>query len=385
MDIKITLETKQLYPAVVNLKQFSSNTDVLTFEMENYMYETTDLSKMDAYAVCDMVNQEVDEVKLTKQVVEGKLKLTWEVTGYTTQLDGHITFQIVFKDIINDKSVLWYSHKGIILISSSTDGDGHIAAKYPTILQQWEQRMNTVNNDVEKNATKAENAAKTATQKADEASGSATTAASEADEAETNASKAEEMKNYIERMLNYQGTNAIEKEVVAARGEFPSLDERLDDTDIDITNHESRLEFIEQNGTVSGDTIPVGGIIAYDDELGIIPTGWEEVDISSIPRKTISKYIIPMSYQISNTSAYFFIEYPETVEVPTLEIRDGLTEVQKPDGSTIKVTGHNFQTVTKTYAILRVSYASQSSLPAFVRFSKYIDITAPDVTLLGLG
>lgn len=228
-NIKITLDTKQLYPAVINLKQFSNNTDVLTFEMENYMYETTDLSKLDAYAVCDMVNQEVDEVKLEKQVVENKLRLTWNVNGYTTQLDGHINYQIVFKNVENDKSVIWFSHQGIIFISESHDADGYIAAKYPTILQQWEERMKTTNANASNAVDQAQASADTATQKANEASQSAAKAESEATDAEKNAAKVEEMRDYINQVINYEGTNAIEKEVVQARKDYATLGNRLDD------------------------------------------------------------------------------------------------------------------------------------------------------------
>ena len=228
-DIKVTLETKQLYPAVVNLKQFSNNTDTLTFELENYMYETTDLSKLDAYAVCDMVNQEVDEVKLEKQVVENKLRLTWTVTGYTTQLDGHINYQIVFKNIENDKSVIWFSHQGIIFVNSSIDGDGYIAAKYPTILQQWEERMKTTDANATSAVDQAQASADLATQKANEASQSAAKAESEATDAETNATKVEEIRDYINQLVSYEGTNFIEKEVVQARGGYDTLGNRLDD------------------------------------------------------------------------------------------------------------------------------------------------------------
>lgn len=143
MDIKLTLENKQLYPSVINLRQFSNNTDIIKFEMPDYMYETTDLSKMPCYAVCDMGGK-IDEVKLTTEVVGNKLKITWKVTGYTTQIDGHINYSISFKDIQNEESILWFSHQGIIFVNSSIDADGYIAAKYPSILQQWEERMNSV-------------------------------------------------------------------------------------------------------------------------------------------------------------------------------------------------------------------------------------------------
>lgn len=242
MDIKITLDSKQLYPAVINLKQFSSGTDVLTFLMEDYIYETTDLSKMDAYAVCDMVNQEVDEVKLEKQVVEGKLKLTWRVDGYTTQLDGHITYQIVFKDIANEKAVMWFSHQGIIFISESHDGDGHVAAKYPTILQQWEKRMDDTDANASNILKQAQSGANTATQKANEASQSAKKAESEATDAKNSADKSEKMKDYIEELINYEGTNAIEKEVVEARGGKLTLGTRLDENEKEIKDYKVKMK-----------------------------------------------------------------------------------------------------------------------------------------------
>jgi hypothetical protein len=69
VDIKLTLKNKQLYPAAINLRQFSNNTDIIKFEMPDYMYETTDLSTMDCYAVCDMSGK-IDEVKLETEVVK---------------------------------------------------------------------------------------------------------------------------------------------------------------------------------------------------------------------------------------------------------------------------------------------------------------------------
>lgn len=367
-DIKITLESKQLYPAIVNLKQFSNNTDVLTFEMENYTYETTDLSKLDAYAVCDMVNQEVDEVKLEKQVVEEKLRLKWVVSGYTTQLSGHINYQIVFKDNTQENAKIWYSHQGIIFVNSSINGDEHIAAKYPTILQQWEERMKDVNKYASNAIDLAGDSAIQAQQSANQAEQSAINAANQAADATDSATKAEQMKDYINQLIDYEGVNGIEKEVAAARGGKTTLGTRLDDMDDVDKNHEARIDYIETNGAVAGDTIPVGGIVGYDDD-GLIPSGWEE--IFTVNK---SKYVIATSYQISATSAYFFIEYPEMSGTPVITIRDGLTEVQKPDGTSIAVTGHNFTTVTKSYAILRISYASQTSVPQFVKFAKYLDI-----------
>lgn len=339
MDIKITLENKQLYPAVVNLKQFSNNTDVLTFEMENYMYETTDLSKLDAYAVCDMVNQEIDEIKLEKQVVEGKLRLKWTVTGYTTQLDGHIAYQIVFKNIENDKSVMWFSHQGIIFISESHDGDGQIVAKYPTILQQWEERMKNTDTNASSVLKQAQTSANTATQKANEAAASATKAENEANEAEASATKAEQMKDYINELMNYEGTNAIEKEVVAARGEYPSLGNRID-------NNENRLDTIEEQGVSVADTLPIGAQVMWDDK-NPLPDNWEYVDDDISDNRQL---LINNEFSVNTRGKSEYTENGYTLPMWNLLLYKGSStgssgSVSVLSGGGVKITNGDYQTV----------------------------------------
>lgn len=249
MDIKLTLENKQLYPAVVNLRQFSNNTDILKFEMSDYMYETTDLSKLYCYAVCDM-GGEIDEVKLETEVVESKLKITWKVTGYTTQQDGHINYQIVFKNLDEEQTVLWFSYQGIVFVNSSIDADGYIAANYPSILQQWEKRMNDADfnyNQVleeakrqtqlaaeevkkaEQEVTKAKEQVRIATEQAKNATSEANRASSNADKAKSEADRAETMKDAINKLIGYEPVDAIGMEVAQARGKYDLLGERLDE------------------------------------------------------------------------------------------------------------------------------------------------------------
>ena len=339
MDIKITLENKQLYPAIVNLKQFSSGTDVLTFIMEDYMYNTTDLSKMDCYAVCDMVNQEIDEVKLTTAIVEGKLKITWEVDGCTTQLDGHITYQIVFKDITNEKATLWFSHQGIIFISESHDGDGHIVAKYPTIMQQWEERMKNTDTDASNAVKEAQVSAELATQKAKEASQSATKAESEATNAENSANKSEKMKNYIEELLNYEGTNAIEKEVVAARGEYQSLGNRID-------NNENRLDTIEEQGVSVADTLPIGAQVMWDDTKPL-PDNWEYADDDISDNRQL---LINNEFRVNTRGKSEYTENGYTLPMWNLLLYKGSStgssgSVSVLSGGGVKITNGDYQTV----------------------------------------
>lgn len=144
MDISLNIDSKQISPAVINLSQYSNDTDVLTFLMAEYMTETTDLSQLNAYAVCDLGGDAgIDKVQLEKTKTSNGLKLTWKVTGYTTQENGHVPYQIVFARATDDPTAnpVWYSHNAIILVNSSLNADEYIGARYPSILQQWEKRI----------------------------------------------------------------------------------------------------------------------------------------------------------------------------------------------------------------------------------------------------
>ena len=223
MDIKLTLETKQINPGVINLKQHTNNTDTLVFVMEEYMYDTTDLSKLDAYAVCDMSGR-IDEVKLVTEVSDSKLRITWKVTGYTTEVDGTITYQIVFKNIENEESKVWYSHKAIIFVNSSINADEYIAAKYPTILQQWEERMNSIDGEVDVNLEEIRKAVQTTTDNAAKTDADAQKTAEDAE-------RTQKLKEYVESIVNYEPSDSVGKEVAEARGDFLTLGQRLDDMD----------------------------------------------------------------------------------------------------------------------------------------------------------
>lgn len=244
MNINLSLENKQINPGVINLKQFTTGNDTLVFKMDSFIHETTDLSKMDAYAVCDMSGR-IDEVKLKTALVEGKLHITWHVKGYTTDVDGTITYQVVFKDIENEKAILWTSHKAIIFVNSSIPADDYIAAEYPSILQQWEERMNITDTNSQSNlqeaikqvglakeevkkatiqATKAEEQANIATNKASESN-------KQADRSKNEADRAQQILDNINELVGYEPVDAIGKEVMQARGEYDLLGKRLDAMD----------------------------------------------------------------------------------------------------------------------------------------------------------
>lgn len=142
MDIR--LKSRQIYPAVINLKQYTNGTNTLKFVLDNYMFDEINLNDLDAYAITSIAGL-IDETKLTKELVNDKLQLTWQVMNYTSQLAGAVTYQICFKD---SAGAVWYSFNAILVISESIPADDHLTANYPSILRQWEDYMANLQDEI---------------------------------------------------------------------------------------------------------------------------------------------------------------------------------------------------------------------------------------------
>lgn len=145
MNLKI--QSRQILPAVINLKQYSNDTYRLQFTLDTTDYDSVNLATLIPYAITS-INDVIDETMLTKSFDEsGNLVLTWDVMNFSTSQIGHVDYQIMFKD--TDHAV-WYSLKAMMIVSETIDADDHITANYPSLLRQWENYMNTVREDVER-------------------------------------------------------------------------------------------------------------------------------------------------------------------------------------------------------------------------------------------
>lgn len=131
------LSDNRLFPTVFNVIQGSNKVNTVVYTLENYIVGEQDLSTYNWYVHLIGVDG-VDAVKLTSAVVNGKLEVTFDLTEYVTRLGNTLTYQLVAKD---DKSAVWNSAKGVILNSDSINADDKIVADYPSILRQWELRI----------------------------------------------------------------------------------------------------------------------------------------------------------------------------------------------------------------------------------------------------
>lgn len=218
MNLKI--QNKQIIPSVINLRQFAT-TDTLVFELDNYIYEEHDLSQLNCYALADMGNDRLeDKAMLETEIVDGKLRITWRVTGYTTQKDGHVTYVIMFSNN-EENPPIWRSYQALIIVNSSLNVDDWIAVNYPSILQQWEERMKTTHEEVTVNMEEIREAVRISVE-------NATQTGLDASSAGNSATSANKAWIAIQELLGYQPVDAIGMEVMQARGEYDLLGDRLD-------------------------------------------------------------------------------------------------------------------------------------------------------------
>lgn len=145
MDLTISISNRQIKPGVVKVFQNENETTTLTFTLDNYKYGQVDLRNYKAYAVTS-INGDIDMTELTSEVSGSGLILRWILQDYTTREFGALQYQIVFKENIDDEanSAVFYTYKGIIVVSESINADDHITANYPTILKQWLDRINSL-------------------------------------------------------------------------------------------------------------------------------------------------------------------------------------------------------------------------------------------------
>ena len=145
MDIAISISNRELKPAVVNFFQYENQTVTLNFTLDSYMYGDVDLRNYKAYGITSQNGMiDMTELVMNYDSTEDKLTLAWEVQEYSLRQEGAITYQICFKENVDDgeNTAVFYSYKGIMINRGSVDGDNHITANYPTILKQWLDRIN---------------------------------------------------------------------------------------------------------------------------------------------------------------------------------------------------------------------------------------------------
>lgn len=132
--------TKDFYPRVVNLMANNNRVDKIVFTLDPYIQDDVDLSTYDCYIVTYGVNG-IDEAQLTYSINGTKMMIEWNIDDYTLSTGQVLSYQVAFK-AQNNSAAVWHSYKGVLFSNASIDADEHIASNYPTILRQFELKLN---------------------------------------------------------------------------------------------------------------------------------------------------------------------------------------------------------------------------------------------------
>ena len=97
---------------IINVQQYSHNTDMVTFYFERYTNSGIDLSTLEAWILIDTV----DSKKLVEYNSNTQVTLEWVIDGSLTQKEQELPFQIVFT---NNDNIKLYTTVGKLKVNKS--------------------------------------------------------------------------------------------------------------------------------------------------------------------------------------------------------------------------------------------------------------------------
>ncbi|MBS5794896.1 MAG: hypothetical protein KIC92_09155, partial [Clostridiales bacterium] len=120
----------------VNLQQYSSNNDILTFEFEKPLDFKTEGSLVQIIYETDKLDN-IKNNNITIEEIENKIVINWRIKESITLTSGDKRTQIVIK---NNDSV-YLSKVFIIKVLESLDVDNKIVETNLSYLEYWEERI----------------------------------------------------------------------------------------------------------------------------------------------------------------------------------------------------------------------------------------------------
>ena len=151
MAYQINIANREINPRVINFFALENQVTTLEFTLDNYIYDEIDLRNYKAYAVTSIKGSvDMTELEMRYDDVDDKLILTWNVGDYTITQEGAIIYQITFKQNEDDgeNSAVWYSYKAVMINRGTVDADHQIVAEYPTIMKQWLDKMESMEDEL---------------------------------------------------------------------------------------------------------------------------------------------------------------------------------------------------------------------------------------------
>ena len=125
---------------IVNIQQFSNDTDTIDFYFDRFTNSGIDLASLEAWIIFDTIDVIVSNIDntLVKTETETQIKLSWTINSLITNEENVIPFQIVFTD---NKDIKMYTTCGKVKVNKTIGIEDIIVPSNLTVFQQWEKRM----------------------------------------------------------------------------------------------------------------------------------------------------------------------------------------------------------------------------------------------------
>lgn len=131
-------------PKIIEVQQYSNNTDSVTFLFDRYTNSNIDLSVFKSKIVLDSKNIIMSGIDntLIQEHNKTKVKITWNFDSIVTARPGRYSFQIIFVD--QQDTVKMYTDIGKLKVNSSLNVENVIFLENLSLFQQWENRIESL-------------------------------------------------------------------------------------------------------------------------------------------------------------------------------------------------------------------------------------------------
>ena len=135
MDVRVI--NREITVARYSVQQGNHGVDRVTFLIPRFD-DITDLSACNFYIKTEAAGQ-IDKIPTTLKLQGDGLAVIWDIDLDINCIPRKMKYQIVAENLFNE--IVWNTNIASLYVTKSIEADEYIIDHYPTLLQQWEKRM----------------------------------------------------------------------------------------------------------------------------------------------------------------------------------------------------------------------------------------------------
>ena len=135
MDVRVI--NREITVARYSVQQGNHGVERVTFLIPRFD-DITDLSACNFYIKTEAAGQ-IDKIPTTLKLQGDGLAVIWDIDLDINCIPRKMKYQIVAENLFNE--IVWNTNIASLYVTKSIEADEYIIDHYPTLLQQWEKRM----------------------------------------------------------------------------------------------------------------------------------------------------------------------------------------------------------------------------------------------------